>query len=133
MKESRRNGKMDSSFAEALIQLREMRQLGRSQLAYKSGLTRSTITMLELGERTDPRSSTLAKLAAALEVSTDDILIKAGMKEPAPAGNPGKLSPKEKEIIMTLRGIKSAGMRRHVLDATLELVRGAEQIDADAR
>jgi len=125
------NGKMADSFAEALIQLREMRQLGRSQLAYKSGLKRSTITMLELGERTDPRSSTLAKLAAALEVSTDDILIKAGMKEPAPTGNPGKLSPKEKEIVMTLRAIESPAFRRNTLDAILQFARGAQEASGE--
>jgi len=110
-----------------------MRKLTRNQLAYKTGLGSSTIKMLETGRRTNPQCSTLAALATALNVSTDDILIKAGMKESAPTGNPGKLSPKEKEIIVTLRRIDSAKMRRHVLDATLELVRGAEQIDAEAR
>jgi len=133
MKESRRNGKVATSFADALVEMREMRGLTRSQLAYKAGLGSSTIRMLETKKRGDPQCSTLAALATALNVSADDILIKAGMKESTPTGNPGKLSPKEKEIIVTLRAIESASLRRHVLDAALELVRGAEQIDADAR
>ena len=122
---------MVTSFGEALAELREMRGWNRSQLAYKADLQSSTVRMIELNKRTDPRCSTLGKLADALGVTADDILVKAGMKEEKPFDNPGKLMPKEKAIIVALRGIESDALRRHTLDAVLDFVKGAQEVDAE--
>jgi transcriptional regulator with XRE-family HTH domain len=124
---------MATSFADALKELREMKGWNKSQLAYKAHVQPSTIRMIELGERSDPRSSTLAKLSDALDVSADDILVEAGKKSPKPVGNRTDLSPKEKEIIKTIRAIQSAKLRRSTIDAVLDFTRGAQEADADLR
>lgn len=56
-----------------LRQLRERAALTQQDLANKSGVTRSTIMRLENGADT-PYPTTIRKLAAALEVSPQDLM-----------------------------------------------------------
>jgi len=58
-----------------LRDLRTSRRLSQYDLADMSGVARSTITRIELGLRS-PNAKTLAKLAGALEVSMDDLLLR---------------------------------------------------------
>jgi transcriptional regulator with XRE-family HTH domain len=57
----------------ALRQLRGLAGLSQDKLAARSGIAHDTIVKLETGRRTDPRSSTLAILAAALGCRIDDL------------------------------------------------------------
>jgi transcriptional regulator with XRE-family HTH domain len=46
----------------------------QNQLALRAGLSPGLVQSLEQGRRTDPRLSTLMKLAAALEVTLDELV-----------------------------------------------------------
>ena len=64
--------------------LREARhnaQLTQDQLAHRSGVDQSTISDLETGRITDPRLSTLTRLAEALGIAPSDLRF----SEPQPA------------------------------------------------
>ena len=50
-----------------LIRIRKEHGLTQEEVARRSGLATVTISKLEEGQNTDPRMSTLAKLAVALE------------------------------------------------------------------
>lgn len=53
--------------------LRERAGLTQEQLASKSGVQQTTISQLELGKVRDPQYSTVAALAFALGMSTDQV------------------------------------------------------------
>lgn len=63
-----------------LINLQELKKhrleagLTQEQLAQKSGVSRVTIALLESGKQTVTKSSTIIKLAEALNVEPQDIL-----------------------------------------------------------
>lgn len=57
-----------------LKQLREERGLTQEELAEKSGVSRVTISMLEVGKQKVTKSTTLVSLADALGVSVTDLL-----------------------------------------------------------
>ncbi len=61
------------TIAEALRHWREVRGLSQRALAEKTGLTYVHIARLELAQ-SDPRLSTLVKLAEALEIRMADLL-----------------------------------------------------------
>lgn len=124
---------MSKSFGSAVKKLRELKGWKRKQLASRSGLQDSTLSMIERGKRTDPRCSTLTKLADALDVSADVILIEAGMKSPRHTRNSTDLSIKETEIIRSVRAIQSHRLRQHTIEAMLEFARGAQKADMDLR
>lgn len=52
---------------------REERRLTQEELAKKSGVSRPTIVALESGKTEDVKISTLQKLAAALDMTVQDI------------------------------------------------------------
>ena len=52
---------------------REAKNLSQSKLSEISGVSRPTIIKLEKGEEADLRTSTLVKLADALETTVSDI------------------------------------------------------------
>lgn len=52
-----------------LKMIREARKMTQDNLAIKSGVSRVTISMIENGNISDIKVSTLLKLASALEVS----------------------------------------------------------------
>lgn len=118
---------MAGSFGAALKALREMRGWRPSELAYRAKLKPQTIRMLESGERNDPYSSTLGKLADALGISADDMLIESGMKKQE-LSNPG-LSPAEKEMLEAIRAVNPLALRQQVINTILILVRGAAERD----
>ncbi len=62
-----------STFGAALRAVREKRGLSQADLALAAGLHRTHIHLLEYGKRRAPRLDTVAKLAAALEISADDL------------------------------------------------------------
>lgn len=55
----------------ALKTLREERKLSQEELAERSGVSRTTISLIENGNSTTIKLSTLQKLAKALEVGVD--------------------------------------------------------------
>lgn len=121
---------MATSFGATLRDLRNMKGWKRGELAMRAGIKTQTIRKLELGKRTDPYSSTVAKLSDALGVSADDMLAQAGMKK-GNSGNPSAFSPKEKEIIKLIRDIQNAPFRQHVLDTILGFAKGAQRPDME--
>lgn len=59
-----------------LIALREARGLTQGQLAVKSGVAQAHLSRLETGKRTNVKVSTLQKLASALGVQPEDLMVK---------------------------------------------------------
>ncbi len=59
---------------ETLKRERRRSALTQEELAEKAGVGIVTIRRIEQGEKTEPRVSTLRKLAAALGISTRDLL-----------------------------------------------------------
>jgi transcriptional regulator with XRE-family HTH domain len=60
------------------IRLREVRErklMTQEELAQRSGLTQTSISALERGVHA-PRISTIRKLAAALEVDPDELIVR---------------------------------------------------------
>lgn len=60
-------------FRSNLCRLRRLSALSQEQLAFRSSLHRTAISLMERGERI-PRIDTLVKLAAAIEVTPNDLL-----------------------------------------------------------
>jgi predicted transcriptional regulator len=63
-----------SKIAANLKRLKREKKLSQSSLCRKSGLAYHTIAKIETGTTSDPRISTLKKLAYALGVSLDDLV-----------------------------------------------------------
>jgi transcriptional regulator with XRE-family HTH domain len=68
--------------------LREQKKLTQGQLAIKAGVGRSTVTMIESGQREHITVDVLAKLAKALDTTPNDILERTGLKRPSPGSDP---------------------------------------------
>ena len=81
-------------------QARDARQLTQVQLAERAGLPPATISHFETGIRT-PGTSTLRRLADALEVTVDYLL---GRAEPTPSG------PDAEVIFRNLTGLSTRSL-----------------------
>ena len=66
-----------------LIDRRRARGISQEELARRVGLATVTVAKLEEGRITDPKSSTLTKLAAGLNCSMDDLFEFAAASKPA--------------------------------------------------
>jgi transcriptional regulator with XRE-family HTH domain len=81
-------------FAHRLIRLREQAGLSKYELARRAGLTRQSLSLLELGLR-EPAWLTVQVLALALGVSCEQFIdpgVKLPeLKPPRPAGRPRKV------------------------------------------
>ena len=117
---------MAASIGETIEQLREDKGWSRAGLARRAKLGESTISMIERGERPNPSAETLAKISDALAVSADYILIECGLKT---RRNPVlQISPRETELVQTVREIPTGKIRMKVLD----LITGFAAIARDA-
>lgn len=67
----KRGGEMEFNLAA----VRKQSKLTQVELAEKSGVGRVTISRLESGELKETTIGTLAKLAEALEVSVDELIV----------------------------------------------------------
>jgi transcriptional regulator with XRE-family HTH domain len=72
------------TLSQALRAARERAKLTQSQLAERVGLAPSHIARLEGGDRLNPRFETIARIAAELGASLDEIAIAAGFAVPSP-------------------------------------------------
>jgi len=84
--------------------------------------------MIEAGQRKTPTIRTMAKLAAALRVSVDHILIEAGFLPVTE--NPSHLSLQERELIEVIRSIPSQNIRTKTLDLAIGFATVARDADA---
>ncbi|MAZ67501.1 hypothetical protein CL652_01890 [bacterium] len=66
--------KTASKIAAKLKSLKKQRGLSQSDLCKKTGLAYHTIAKIENGSTSDPRVSSLKKLADVLEISVDEFL-----------------------------------------------------------
>lgn len=64
---------IDSEF---LKQCRLLRRLTQAQLALQAGVTATAVSNLENGARTNPAIDTVARLADALEVNCEALLVR---------------------------------------------------------
>lgn len=64
---------MSERFAENLVQLRRAAGYSQEDVAFRAGIHRTQVSLLENGSRL-PRIETLVKLAGALDVTPDAIL-----------------------------------------------------------
>lgn len=60
--------------AESLVRLRRAQGFSQEELARRSGLATTTVAKLEEGRSSDPRTSTLAKLAYGLSCPIEALL-----------------------------------------------------------
>ena len=59
--------------AQNIKKLRKQRKLSQEELAKKAGVTYSTLIKLESGVNKNPTIKTIQQIAAALDVSLDDL------------------------------------------------------------
>jgi transcriptional regulator with XRE-family HTH domain len=59
--------------AQNIKKLRKQRKLSQEELAKKAGVTYSTLIKLESGVNQNPTIKTIQQIAAALEVTLDDL------------------------------------------------------------
>jgi transcriptional regulator with XRE-family HTH domain len=59
--------------AQNIKKLRKQRKLSQEELAKKAGVTYSTLIKLESGVNKNPTIKTIQQIAAALEVSLDEL------------------------------------------------------------
>src|SRR5438552_11725675 len=79
-----------NDFASRLQALREQRGLSQYELAHRTGLTRQTLSRLEMGDR-DPTWGTVQLLALALDVEPNEFRDPSiTLPERAPAASPGR-------------------------------------------
>jgi len=69
-------------FGQYLRRLRKKKNLSLRQLSDLTGISDSYLSLIEKGKRGVPRPEYLRRLAEALGVSYDDMLAKAGYREP---------------------------------------------------
>lgn len=70
------------SFGQYLKRLRRRKKLTLRQLSDLTGISDSYLSLIEKGKRGAPRPEYLKRLAEALGVSYDEMLAKAGYREP---------------------------------------------------
>lgn len=71
-------GVMNKNFGEVLKEYREKKGFSVNQLAHYSEVSASLISRIENGKRGVPKPETIAKLAKALKVDYDELMVKAG-------------------------------------------------------
>lgn len=75
---------MEKNFGEYIQKERKKQKLTIRKLAERSGLSHSSISMIERNIRQHPKSDTIQKLARGLKIPYQQLLVKAGyMKESA--------------------------------------------------
>lgn len=62
--------------AQNIKKLRKQRKLSQEELAKKAGVTYSTLIKLESGVNINPTIKTIQQIAAALEVTLDELMRK---------------------------------------------------------
>jgi transcriptional regulator with XRE-family HTH domain len=96
-----------STFAARLAALRESQGLSQYELARRTGLTRQTLSRLEMGDR-EPGWGTVQLLALALGVDcralADPALTLPGAAEARPKGRPRKAAPAPSDAARPARG-----------------------------
>lgn len=107
--------------------LREHLDLDVGQLAYKAKVDKSYLHYIERGERQGVSGVILARLADALNTSTDYLLGRTADPAP-PAGCPGP-DPRVLRDAEILAGV-SSGVRRHVLEI-VDIFQELEEIAPD--
>jgi len=70
-----------SELGDEIKRIREERGISQRTLARKAGVSNTTLAYIEAGE-TNPRPDTLEKIATALNISYEELLIKAGYLSP---------------------------------------------------
>jgi transcriptional regulator with XRE-family HTH domain len=108
----------NDTIKDRIRQLRETRRLTQLELAEKAGLPAATISHFETGIRT-PGTTTLHRLAEALEVSVDYLL---GREEAAPSG------PEARVIFRNLTGMTDSSLK-----ALAKMSEELKKIDDDKR
>ncbi|MCC6117107.1 helix-turn-helix domain-containing protein [Lactiplantibacillus plantarum] len=75
------------SFGSDLKQLRQSKNIGVNELALHSGVSASQISRFENGKKSNPKSSTLQKLAKGLGVPEAELFKMAGINLDEAVGN----------------------------------------------
>jgi transcriptional regulator with XRE-family HTH domain len=99
---------MENAIGQALRDIRESRGMTESDLSRASGIPTSTISRIEHGETLSPGIIVVARLCAAMRVSVDELLTRAGL---APGGQGQRIdnsmySPDTLAILAVLQRIE---------------------------
>ena len=91
--------------------------LTQAELARKASIAPNHLSRLESGEKIDPRFTTIAKLAAALDVSLDALAHEGGSEGPIPKSTAAAM--RLRDVVRTARLAVSAadGELKRALDA----------------
>jgi transcriptional regulator with XRE-family HTH domain len=89
-------------FGENLLRIRQARKLSREALAFRAGIHRTQISLIEGGQR-QPLLGTLVKLAGALEV-TVETLVEGIVWQPLHRGLGGQFVIVEPPELLRFRG-----------------------------
>ena len=111
------------TFGERLKMYREQRGLTQEQLAEKIGVAKSTVTGYEKGNRT-PDVPKIKKLAAALEVSGDDLLDTGygTAEKPTPVSESGPISPERQALLDAVKDVDNDTAK-----AVLDIIRSVKK------
>jgi len=105
-----------------VIRLRELRLWSRADLHRASGISESSLSLFERGERSDLALDTLGRLARALQVSPEMLLAPHTESELAEAAARPVLSAAEVELLARWRALsqEQQGALRGYLDRLIE-------------
>ncbi|WP_134160989.1 S24 family peptidase [Alicyclobacillus sacchari] len=108
-------------FGQYLRELRKQRNLTINQLALYSGVSAALISRIENNQRSNPKPDTLKKLASALKISYEELLLYAGVLSEQPNKATSKPS--------TLKPVDSTWYERQVPIPVLGSIRAGTPVE----
>tara|TARA_R100000365_G_C2742928_1_gene71623 strand:+ start:347 stop:1117 length:771 start_codon:yes stop_codon:yes gene_type:complete len=103
------------TYASLLKAARDRAELTQTQLAKKAGVAQGTVGNIESGERLNPSSETLAKLAKALGLLVDDLTpgsVKAKQNQPLAHGEIGSTPKAGGDVVRIVKREADTNFRR---------------------
>ncbi len=93
-----------SEFGEYIKKVRESKDMTLNQVAIYSDISAAQLSRIENGKRGVPKPATIEKLAKALKINYEDLMVKAGYIEDTSIDKP--LTKEEKDVAKRLEQFK---------------------------
>lgn len=114
---------MKESVGSVLRRLRERSNLSQAQLAKLAGVRQTDISRLETGQRGNVRFELVARLAAALSLSLDDVAYAAGIIPKPPSSAAGSKRLADARYALEEAMEKATSLQEHLTTMHAALVR----------